>query len=133
MRAQRLYNDRKWPNPVVLKLTHVEPALVPPRVETLEAKWDPASAALVLTGEVLDLGKAETVEAGFEYRDVTGLDLTERPGPYSAAGWIRRSQTGRYELRIEKLPPGRSWEVRAVLRHPLLTVYGAELRVRSQP
>jgi alpha-L-fucosidase len=26
MRAQRLYNDRKWPNPVVLKLTNVEAA-----------------------------------------------------------------------------------------------------------
>lgn len=25
-RAQRLYNDRTWPNPVVLKITHAEPA-----------------------------------------------------------------------------------------------------------
>ena len=25
VRAQRLYNNRKWPNPVVVKLTHVEP------------------------------------------------------------------------------------------------------------
>jgi alpha-L-fucosidase len=31
MRAQRLYNDRKWPNPVVVKLTNVTPALRPPR------------------------------------------------------------------------------------------------------
>jgi alpha-L-fucosidase len=31
MRAQRLYNDRQWPNPVVLKLTDVKPALPPPR------------------------------------------------------------------------------------------------------
>jgi len=32
MRAQRLYNDRKWPNPVVLKLTHVRPAPSPRRI-----------------------------------------------------------------------------------------------------
>ncbi len=25
MRAQRLYNNRQWPNPVVIKLTHVQP------------------------------------------------------------------------------------------------------------
>jgi len=25
VRAQRLYNDQRWPNPVVVKLTHVEP------------------------------------------------------------------------------------------------------------
>jgi alpha-L-fucosidase len=27
MRSQRLYNDRTWPNPVVLKITHAEPGL----------------------------------------------------------------------------------------------------------
>ncbi len=26
MRAQRIYNDSKWPNPLVLKITHAEPA-----------------------------------------------------------------------------------------------------------
>ena len=26
MRSQRIYNDRTWPNPVVIKLTHVQPA-----------------------------------------------------------------------------------------------------------
>lgn len=132
MRAQRLYNDRKWPNPVVLKLTHVEPALLPPRVETLEARWDAAARALALAGEVLDMGKADTVEAGFEYRDVTGLDLTERPGPFTPTERIRRTAPGRFSLRVDSLPPGRTWEVRAVLRHPLLTVYGAERRVRGQ-
>ena len=29
--AQRLYNDRKWPNPLVVKLTNVEPAMTPAR------------------------------------------------------------------------------------------------------
>lgn len=132
MRAQRLYNDRKWPNPVVLKLTHVEPALLPPRVETLQPQWDPQSGAWVLSGEVQDLGKAESVEAGFEYRDVTGLDLTERPGPYTPTEFVRLAQTGRFRVRIGKIPQGRIWEIRAVLRHPLLTVYGAERRVRGQ-
>ena len=30
MRAQRLYNDRKWPNPVVLKITNAKPAVKHP-------------------------------------------------------------------------------------------------------
>ena len=29
VRAQRLYNDHKWPNPVVVKLTNVKPAEIP--------------------------------------------------------------------------------------------------------
>ena len=32
MRAQRLYDNRNWPNPVVLKLTNVEAAPTPPKV-----------------------------------------------------------------------------------------------------
>ena len=32
-------DDRKWPNPVVLKLTQGRPALTPLVVETLSANW----------------------------------------------------------------------------------------------
>ena len=32
-------DDRKWPNPVVLKLTQGRPALTPPVVETVSANW----------------------------------------------------------------------------------------------
>ncbi|MEZ5356562.1 MAG: alpha-L-fucosidase [Bryobacteraceae bacterium] len=79
MRAQRIYNNRKWPHPVVLKLTGVEPALTPPAVVTGDTQWDSSSRAMALYGELTNLGQAEMVEVGFEYRDVTGLDLTERP------------------------------------------------------
>ena len=37
MRAQRIYNNHKWPNPVVVKLENVKPALEPLSVETHEA------------------------------------------------------------------------------------------------
>jgi len=30
MRAQRIYNDSKWPNPVVIRITHAEPAPASP-------------------------------------------------------------------------------------------------------
>ena len=35
--AQRLQDNSRWPNPLVLKITNVQPALTPPRVETLTA------------------------------------------------------------------------------------------------
>jgi alpha-L-fucosidase len=31
VRAQRLYNDHKWPNPVVVEITHAKPAIINPR------------------------------------------------------------------------------------------------------
>jgi alpha-L-fucosidase len=35
MHAQRLQDNSRWPNPVVLKITGAQPALTPPRVETV--------------------------------------------------------------------------------------------------
>ena len=44
-RAQRLYNDRRWPNPVVIKLTNVEAGLRPPVMISSSASWTSAGGA----------------------------------------------------------------------------------------
>src|SRR5207249_250767 len=49
--AQRMYDDRRWPNPVVFRITHCQPALTPPQVLTRGARWDTAAGAWVLEGE----------------------------------------------------------------------------------
>ena len=38
MTAQRMYDDRRWDKPVVLRISNAEPALDPPRVVTLDAQ-----------------------------------------------------------------------------------------------
>jgi alpha-L-fucosidase len=130
MRAQRLYNDRKWPNPVVLKLTHVEAALDPPRLDTARVRWDDAGA-LVCEGNLLSLGDAATLETGADYRDITGMDLTERLGPWNACPGPTRNTTGPFSVRLVGLDRGRQYEVRAWVKHPLLTLYGRELTARA--
>ena len=67
-RNQRLYNNRRWPNPVVIKITHAQLGLVPPTVITGEAAWESASSSCLLSANLADLGAGETVEVGFEYR-----------------------------------------------------------------
>ena len=126
MRAQRIYNDRKWPNPVVLRITNVKPALAPPRVETVRWRWDGAQA--VLEGDLKDMGKAAAVEAGFEYRSIRGLDLTERIQPWRQGPFTRRTAPGEFSLPIEGWKPGDVYEFRAVVKHPLLATYGKEVR-----
>lgn len=132
MHAQRIYNDRKWPNPIVLKITHAKPALVPPRVETGGARWEAGSRALVFEGRLGDLGKAASVEVGFEYRSIKGLDITERPGGWSATAFSKFAAPGAFTVRAEGLAENDVFEYRAVARHPLLTLYGAEKRVRTR-
>ncbi len=128
MRAQRLYNDRKWPNPVVIKLTHVKPALVPPRVETLAAKRDDAGL-VELRGHLRSLGDAKTVEASAEYRDITGLDVNERLENWVASPVLSVATTGEFVIPVQGLKADRAYELRAKVKHPLLTVFGSEVRV----
>jgi alpha-L-fucosidase len=127
-RAQRIYNNRRWPNPVVLKLTAVEPALSPPVVITTAARWDAAGQTATLQGELKDLGKADAVEVGFEYRSVKGLDLTERPDAYRRTPLERRASPGAFSAAMREWRPGDVYEWRAVVKHPLITTYGKEQR-----
>jgi alpha-L-fucosidase len=67
-RTQRLYNNRRWPNPVALKITHAQLGLVPPTVTTGAAVWNATPARCLLHANLADLGENETVEVGFQYR-----------------------------------------------------------------
>ncbi len=125
MRAQRLYDDRRWPNAVVLKLTNVEPGMTPPAVTTVGARVEGGVA--ILEGSLGSLGKAASVEAGFQYRPRKGMtDLYEKTEPWRDAPFVIRSQTGVYTVRLEGLQAGQSYDYRAAVKHPLITIYGAE-------
>lgn len=129
MRAQRIYNDRKWPNPVVLKLTHVEAALRPPRVETLEAEWNSGQGTAALRGEVKQASADDNLRVGFEYRDITGQDVLERNEPWVALPLAAQRGPGPYTKALPGLSRGRTYEFRAVVEHPMLKLYGAERRL----
>ena len=130
MHAQRLYNNRQWPNPVVLKITNVEGALQPPRVDTFDPKFNAASKTAHLVGAVRTLGDATSVEVGFEYRDITGLDLTERNTSWDATPLVKKQDVGQFSYDVRGLTPGHTYDVRAVIKHPLLTLYGMEQKLR---
>ena len=129
MHAQRIYNDRKWPNPIVLKLTGVEPAMQPPVVVTSRVEFNAATRTATLHGEVRDMGKAEQLEVGFEYRNVKGLDLTERPDAYRQSDLQTVKAPGPFKVELRGWAAGDVYEVRAMVRHPLITTYGKEQRI----
>jgi alpha-L-fucosidase len=128
MHAQRIYNDRKWPNPIVLKLTNVEPALAPPAVTFRRAAYNARTRTATLEGELTDLGKAGEVEVGFEYRNVKGLDLTERPDTYRSTAYVKRTAPGVFTMTVQGWEPGDVMELRAAVKHPLIVAYSREER-----
>ncbi len=125
MHAQRLTDDRKWPNPIVLKITGAQPGMTPPAVITGTA--DPAPGGAVLHGELKSLGNVPDVQVGFEYRPRKGLtDLYEKTEPWKATPLVSRSTPGRYSLTLTDLQSGQAYDYRAAVKHPLITIYGAE-------
>jgi alpha-L-fucosidase len=128
MHAQRLQDNSKWPNPIVLKITGVKPALTPPQVLTSGAKWSLGKAAF--SGELKAMGSASSLEVGFEFRLLgAGLDINERNAPWTATPLAKRGAPGAFSAAVSFLRAGETYEYRAVVKHPLLTLYGAEKRL----
>jgi alpha-L-fucosidase len=125
MTAQRMYDDRRWDKPVVLRITHAEPALNPPRIATLNARDG------ILRGQLEGMGDSSTLEVGFEYRPRKGLtDLYENPEPWRAMPLQRMSAPGEFSGRLPADIKSGEYEFRALVKHPLLTLYGIEKPVR---
>ena len=126
-RAQRLYTDRRWPNPIVLKMTNVEPGLSPPEVQTAGAHWNATGGTAVLSGKLLNLGKVNQVEVGFQYREKKGgTDLSEKTEPWTDLPGSPRSATGDFQYSLRGLAAQKVYEYRARVKHPLITMYGEE-------
>ena len=127
MMAQRLYNDRKWPNPIVLEITKVSPGLQLPAVATGPGTRTGAGASARMQGELRSLGDAANVEIGFQYRRRKGTeDLLKQEAPWLATKLVRVSKPIEWDMWITGLEPGVIYEFRAVVKHPLITLYGEE-------
>jgi alpha-L-fucosidase len=131
-RAQRLYTDRRWPNPLVLKITNAEPGLAPPEVTTTGAEWNSATGTATLRGLLTGMGNVGQVEVGFQYREKKGgTDLSERTEPWTDLPGEARAAPGEFSYSLTGLAEGRVYEFRARVRHPLITMYGEERAFRT--
>jgi alpha-L-fucosidase len=129
MFTQRLQDNSRWPNPIVLRITHVQPTFAPPKIETSSATFDAGTGTATLEGKLLDMGKAQSLEVGFEYRSILGLDASDRSIPWQAGPSTQVRAAGPFSLKISGLRSDGVYEYRAWVKHPLLTIYGAEKRL----
>jgi alpha-L-fucosidase len=129
MFTQRLQDNSKWPNPIVLKIANVTAAFTPPKVETKGASFDAGTKSASLTGTLQDLGKAPSLEVGFEYRSIAGLDASDRSIAWQHGPSTTLGAPGDFTLKLPDLNPEGVYEYRAYVKHPLLTIYGADKRL----
>ncbi len=131
-RAQRLYNNHKWHNPVVVKLTNIQKAIeVPPYAETLRATPG-QDGEVLLSGKLVEMGGAEDVAVGFELQEYLGFAEATYNTQWQATTTQKRSSPGSYQLRVTGLKPGTEYQFRAVAVHPQLTVHGDHLRFTAK-
>lgn len=130
LQAQRLQDNFKWPNPVVLKITDVEPAFTPPHLQTLGSVADPAGQKETLQAKLIDMGDAASLQVGFEYRSITGEDVNSRSAAWIATPLQTITKPGPFSANIDGLTSKATYEFRAVIRHPLLPIYGGELKMK---
>lgn len=125
MRAQRLYDNRRWPNPIVLKITNTAPAFTPPQVLTGEAKWDAGTNCYLLQGELKSLGTSSSVEVSFQYRRRKGLaDLYEPADTWKNLPFSTKSSLGAFSACLPGADKDSDYEFRAVVKHPLVMLNG---------
>src|SRR3984885_7168832 len=101
MQTQRLQDNFRWPNPAVLKITNVEPALTPPHVQTMGSIA--AGNQETLQGEVLDMGDSTSLQVVLEYRPVDGEDVNPRSSSWTATPAQTISKAGPFSAHIEGL------------------------------
>lgn len=123
-RAQRLYNNSKWPNPVVLRLTNVRPALIPPKVETLEAIDITPDGTATLRGKLIDSAGAKSLKAGFQYRPYAGFVEELYDDTWLQTKFIEVSDAGEYQITIKGLKYKQQYQFQALVKHPRITMYG---------
>ncbi|MFA9392430.1 MAG: alpha-L-fucosidase [Prolixibacteraceae bacterium] len=129
VRAQRIYNDHDWPNAVVIKMDHVEPALIPPKITTVSLEEN--DNKLFLTGDLLDLGDVNQLKAGFEYRTYKGYVKQFSNTTWHKVSDIDITHTGEFQIETSTLPPG-EYEFRTYVKHPKITLTGNILRIKLQ-
>jgi alpha-L-fucosidase len=123
IRAQRLYNNREWPNPVVLKITNAEVGMSPPVLSGTSAQWNPNNGTATLQSTVTSLGGAASIQAGFEYRQRLGRRIGHgQSNPWNATSFQTLTRPGPFSAAISNLKSDGSYEFRAIVKHPLITL-----------
>ena len=129
MQTQRLQDNFRWPNPAVLKITNAEPALTPPHVQT-------TGSIAESSGRRRYGARCSIWATAHRYRSALNTvrfsvkTSTRVPSAWTATPTQTVTKPGPFTAHIDGLSPNGEYEFRAVIHHPLLALYGAEIAMQ---
>lgn len=126
VKAQRIYDDHRWPNPVVIKLDNVNPAFK--EAVIVETGGTALSKGLVvLKGRIVNYKTPLVKLARFDYRPYRGQVETLYAGKWTASAWVPIKSDGSFELTL--LLKG-SYEYKAIVQQENVEIEGENKLLR---
>ncbi|MFS2185427.1 alpha-L-fucosidase [Mucilaginibacter sp. Mucisp84] len=120
VKAQRIYDDHRWPNPVVIKLENVAPVFKEAAIVETGADLKIKTGA-VLKGKVLNYKDISAKRARFDYRPYHGQVETLYAGKWTAGSWVNIHADGTFEA---ILPLKADYEYKAVVEQANVEIEG---------
>ncbi|EDM34708.1 probable glycosyl hydrolase [Pedobacter sp. BAL39] len=124
LKAQRIYDDHRWPNPVVIKLENVNPVFKEAAmVQTGDVQ--PAGQGVVLMkGRLLNYRTVKAARARFYYRPYLGQVETLYAEAWKETIWTPVKKEGSFDVQIKGLKKGVSYEYKAIVEQQQVLVEG---------
>lgn len=116
MKSQRIYCGMQWPNPMVVKITHVERAFDPMAVHTL-AEETGADGVPVLAANVATLGSFDKADVYFQWRRYPGFAMASYEADWQETERVAVTAPGEVRIPLPGLTPMTTWQVRAVIEN----------------
>ena len=123
VKAQRLYDDHKWPNPVVIKLENVLPAIQSIQVLTISAKQI-SEKETTLSGSIANYKGTEKITASFYYRVYNGQTEDLYGGNWTTIAAPPPAADGSFKATVTGLSKGQRYEYKAVVLYNRIPVDG---------
>jgi len=122
VKAQRIYDDHKWPNPVVIKLENILPALEP--MQVISGLVKSTESSVLFSGKVLPYRPTAGMTARFYYRVYHGQTENLYGGEWIKSGSAVIDANGNFKVLENHLTKGLQYEYKAVVLNSRIEMDG---------
>jgi alpha-L-fucosidase len=121
VKTQRIYDDHRWPNALVIKLKNVVPAIDEP-VTVVTGDATRAANSTALSGKLYNFKGKRVTQARFAYRSYKGIIETLYADKWTFTPWITVSADGSFKMNIDNIKGG--FEYKAIARQLNIEIEG---------
>jgi len=124
VKAQRIYDDHRWPNAVVIKLENVNPVFEEAVLVATGKSAVVTTGASTMSGKVSDFKPGQIKRGRFYYRPYAGQVETLYASPWVKTDWVPVDANGSFSIQPKGLKKGSRYEYKAIAEQQQVAVEG---------